>query len=59
MQIIKITTELCLKGSHHTLWSNNQKLKLLVTAKFTSRRQLCFLLDRSIDLEIKVFTTML
>lgn len=25
IQIIKITTELRLKGSHHTLWSNNQK----------------------------------
>lgn len=32
----------CLKRFHYTLWFNNQKLKLLVTVNFTSRRQLCF-----------------
>lgn len=59
IQITKITTELCLKRSHHILWCNNSKFKLLVIVKFASRRQSWFLLDRSIDLETKLFTTIL
>ena len=49
----------CLKRFHYTLWFNNQKLKILVIVNFTSRRQLCFLLERSIVLEMKLFITML